>query len=92
MLTTTEKAEIIKTWQRAKNDTGSAEVQVALLSADIAKLTEHFRGHKHDHHSRTGLHRKVNLRRKLLKYLHRIDRERYRALIKALGLRDSIAA
>ena len=92
MLTTVEKAETIQTWRCADNDTGSTEVQVALLSADIAKLTEHFRTHKHDHHSRTGLHRKVNRRRKLLKYLHGIDRERYRSLIKTLKLRDSISA
>lgn len=91
MLTAPEKAEIVKAHQRKEGDTGSSEVQVALLTADILKLTEHFKTHKHDNHSRRGLHRKVNQRRKLLKYLKGVEVERYRSLIKVLGLRDIIA-
>jgi len=68
-------------------DTGSPEVQVALLSARIVHLTEHFKEHKHDHHSRRGLLRMVNQRRKLLDYLHKKDTGRYQNLIKRLGLR-----
>lgn len=92
MLTVTEKEEIIKKYQLKQGDTGSSEVQIALFSADIAKLTGHFQHHKHDHHSRRGLHYKVNQRRKLLKYLKRVDINRYRNLIKALGLRDIATA
>lgn len=91
MLTAAEKLEIIKKHQQQDGDTGSVEVQVALLSADIAKLTEHFKNHKHDNHSRLGLHRKVNQRRRLLRYVKSVHVERYRSLIKALGLRDVIA-
>ncbi|MEZ6840676.1 30S ribosomal protein S15 [Acinetobacter baumannii] len=72
---------------RAENDTGSPEVQVALLTAQINDLQGHFKAHKHDHHSRRGLIRMVNQRRKLLDYLNGKDHERYTALIGALGLR-----
>lgn len=82
-----EKAEIVKNYQRGGADTGSPEVQVALLSARIRQLTEHFRTHIHDHHSRQGLLKMVSQRRKLLDYLRRKDVERYRGLISRLGLR-----
>jgi small subunit ribosomal protein S15 len=82
-----EKNAIIEQYARSKGDTGSPEVQVALLTANIKKLTEHFAEHKHDHHSRQGLVRMVNSRRKLLDYLKGKDIERYRALISSLGLR-----
>ena len=91
MLTVAEKEQIVKTYQTKPGDTGSSEVQIALFSADIAKLTEHFKTHKHDHHSRRGLHYKVNQRRKLLKYLKGVDIARYRHIIKALGLRDIVS-
>lgn len=87
-LTTQEKAQVIQEYQRGTNDTGSPEVQVALLTAEINKLTDHFKVHRHDHHSRRGLLRMVNLRRKLLHYLKNSDLERYRALIARLGLRS----
>lgn len=82
-----QKAEIVKTYQRAPQDTGSPEVQVALLSARIEHLTDHFRSHIHDHHSRQGLLRMVSQRRKLLDYLKDKDVDRYRDLIARLGLR-----
>ena len=91
MLTAAEKLTIIKDYQLSDSDTGSSEVQVALLSADIGKLTEHFKTHKHDNHSRRGLHRKVNQRRKLLRYLKGVEVQRYRDVIKKLGLRDLIS-
>ena len=72
---------------RGANDTGSPEVQVALLTARIEQLTEHFKTHKKDHHSRRGLLQLVNRRRSLLDYLKRKDNERYKALIEKLGLR-----
>jgi len=86
-LTSEKKAEIVKEFQQAESDTGSPEVQVALLSANIDSLLEHFREHTHDHHSRRGLIRMVQQRRKLLDYLRGKDGERYRALIGRLGLR-----
>ncbi|PID62708.1 MAG: 30S ribosomal protein S15 [Gammaproteobacteria bacterium] len=86
-LSAERKAEIVKDFQLDSTDTGSPEVQVALLSARINHLTEHFKEHKHDHHSRRGLLRMVNQRRKLLDYLHRKDAGRYQNLIKRLGLR-----
>ncbi|MCK4608904.1 MAG: 30S ribosomal protein S15 [Gammaproteobacteria bacterium] len=86
-LSITEKAEIVKQYGQAEGDTGSPEVQVALLTTDIIKLTEHFKLHKHDHHSRRGLIRKVNLRRKLLSYLRNKDIGRYRKIISQLKLR-----
>ena len=81
------KAEIIKDYQVEKGDTGSPEVQVALLTYNINGLQEHFRAHKKDHHSRRGLIRMVNQRRKLLDYLKRKDASRYLELIKRLQLR-----
>lgn len=88
MLTNTEKQSVIAEYQLHDKDTASVEVQVALLTADIKKLTEHFKINKHDFHSRMGLTRKVNQRRSLLKYLKNRDLERYRNLIKRLGLRS----
>jgi small subunit ribosomal protein S15 len=87
--TSVEKAEIIKQFQVAENDTGTPEVQVSLMSARIKYLTEHFKLHKKDFHSRRGLQHLVNKRRKLLKYLKRNDQGRYQSLIQGLGLRDS---
>ncbi|AOV17182.1 30S ribosomal protein S15 [Acidihalobacter aeolianus] len=86
-LNTEDKANIVGKFQRATNDTGSPEVQVALLSARISYLTEHFNTHKHDHHSRRGLLKLVNQRRKLLDYLRGKDQQRYQSLISELGLR-----
>ena len=82
-----QKAEIVTEYGKEINDTGSTEVQVALLSARIRHLTEHFREHIHDHHSRQGLLRMVSKRRKLLDYLRKSDVVRYRELIHHLGLR-----
>jgi small subunit ribosomal protein S15 len=82
-----EKAKIVKDYQREENDTGSPEVQVALLTANINSLQVHFSDHNKDHHSRRGLIRMVNQRRKLLDYLRGLDQDRYSALIKRLGLR-----
>jgi len=82
-----EKSAIVKDYQRDERDTGSPEVQVALLTNRINQLTGHFADHKHDHHSRRGLVRMVNSRRKLLDYLKGKDVERYRSLISRLGLR-----
>lgn len=87
MLSTEEKAAIVADYAQAKGDTGSPEVQVALLTANIVKLTEHFKEHKQDHHSRRGLLRMVNQRRKLLDYLKGKNVDRYQELIKRLGLR-----
>lgn len=81
------KREVIGTFGRSPEDTGSTEVQVALLTRRIDDLTEHLRSHKHDHHSRRGLLKLVGRRRRLLQYLQRQDVERYRALVKELGLR-----
>jgi len=82
-----DSAKVISEHKRGDNDTGSPEVQVALLSARIAHLAEHFKAHKQDHHSRRGLLMMVNRRRSLLDYLKRKDIERYKALIEKLGLR-----
>ncbi len=82
-----QKAQIVKEYQRRQSDTGSPEVQIALLSARITELTEHFKTHVKDHHSRRGLLRMVSQRRKLLDYLKRSNVEKYRALIDRLGLR-----
>lgn len=82
-----QKEVILKDYRRGPADTGSPEVQVALLSARIEHLTEHFRTHIHDHHSRQGLLKLVSQRRKLLDYLKHKDIERYRSLIERLGLR-----
>lgn len=81
------KSEIIKEYQTHEGDTGSPEVQIALLTYRIAELTEHLKVHKKDNHSRRGLFKMVGQRRGLLKYLEKIDVERYRSLIERLGLR-----
>jgi small subunit ribosomal protein S15 len=81
------KAEVIKTYAREPNDTGSPEVQVAILSERIANLTEHFKTHKKDNHSRRGLLKLISTRRSMLDYLKRIDESRYQSLIERLGLR-----
>jgi small subunit ribosomal protein S15 len=86
-ITAERKADVIKGNARAANDTGSPEVQVAILSERIANLTEHFKTHAKDNHSRRGLLVLVNKRRSLLDYLKRIDNARYTALITKLGLR-----
>jgi small subunit ribosomal protein S15 len=82
-----QKADIVSQYQRSSGDTGSAEVQVALLTARITDLSEHFKVHTKDHHSRQGLLRLVNERRRLLEYLKNCDIDRYRDLIGRLGLR-----
>jgi small subunit ribosomal protein S15 len=86
-LTKDRKAELIGKYGRSPNDTGSAEVQVALLTERINELTEHLRGHSKDHHSRRGLLMLVGKRRRLLRYLESSDLERYRALVGELGIR-----
>jgi small subunit ribosomal protein S15 len=86
-LSSEQKSAVISDYQLAGTDTGSPEVQVALLSAQINGLSDHFKLHKHDNHSRQGLLRMVNRRRKLLDYLKNSDVERYRSLISRLGLR-----
>lgn len=86
-LSSEAKSTIIAEYSRGEADTGSPEVQVALLSARISELTEHFGEHKKDHHSRQGLLKLVNKRRKLLDYLKVKDQDRYRELISRLGLR-----
>lgn len=86
-LSAQEKAELVKEHGLSETDTGSPEVQVALLTANINKLQGHFADHKQDHHSRRGLIRMVNQRRKLLDYLKNKDVNRYAALIQKLGLR-----
>ena len=82
-----EKSDIVSRFRRAPEDTGSPEVQVALLTARIQYLTDHFKTHIHDRHSRQGLLRLVSKRRRLLDYLRRVDHGRYRSLIGDLGLR-----
>jgi small subunit ribosomal protein S15 len=86
-ITKEKKQEIIKTHAREKNDTGSPEVQVSILTQRIKNMTEHMKVHKKDLHSQRGLIRMVNRRRNLLKYLKNKSEERYKALIKTLGLR-----
>ena len=86
-LSAQQKSEIVGEYQLSEADTGSPEIQVALLTKRITELTEHFRQHIHDHHSRQGLLRMVSQRRKLLDYLKKKEIERYRGLIKRLGLR-----
>jgi small subunit ribosomal protein S15 len=86
-LTTDAKRDIVAKHGRGEADTGSTEVQVALLTARINELTEHLREHKKDHHSRRGLLMLVGKRRRLLKYLQKSDIDRYRSLIQELGLR-----
>ncbi|MCU7797420.1 MAG: 30S ribosomal protein S15 [Candidatus Thiodiazotropha sp. (ex Semelilucina semeliformis)] len=82
-----DKKSVVEEYQRAPGDTGSPEVQVALMTSRITQLTDHFKDHKQDHHSRQGLVRLVNSRRKLLDYLKKKDQQRYRDLIARLGLR-----
>ena len=87
MLYQDEKQAIIEKYARGKGDTGSPEVQVAIWTTRIKQLTEHFKAHKHDHHSRRGLLKMVSRRRRLLTYLKNKDYNRYKALIGSLGLR-----
>ncbi len=82
-----EKNQIIETYQTHEGDTGSPEVQVALLTERIKQLTEHLKTHSHDHHSRRGLLKLVGRRRRLLNYLQHKDWERYRSIVSRLGLR-----
>ena len=86
-LTKEKKAELVNKFGKDSNDTGSIEVQIAILTEEINTLTEHFKEHKHDHHSKRGLLRKVGQRRSLLNYLVKNDVTRYRAIVKELGLR-----
>lgn len=87
MIASSVKAEVVKANARSENDTGSPEVQIALLTARINELTGHFKEHKKDHHSRRGLLRMVSRRRKLLDYLKNTNLDSYRTLITRLGLR-----
>jgi small subunit ribosomal protein S15 len=82
-----KKAEIIRHYQRDEDDTGSPEVQIAILTQEIRDLTEHLKIHKHDHHSQRGLMQKVGRRRRLMRYLKREDPARYKQLIEQLGIR-----
>jgi len=86
-VTTIQKAQLLKDYQRMQGDTGSPEVQIALLTARITDLTEHFKTHLKDHHSRRGLLRMVSRRRKLLDYLKVKNAEQYKVLLERLGLR-----
>ena len=86
-LTSEKKQEIVKKFARGDKDTGSCEVQIAILTEEINILTDHLKEHKHDHHSRRGLLKKVGQRRNMLHYLAKKDVTRYRDLIKKLGLR-----
>ena len=86
-LTKERKEKIVKTYARGKNDTGSAEVQIAILTEEIKDLTEHLKVHIHDHHSRRGLLKKVGQRRNMLNYLAKKDVQRYREIVSKLGLR-----
>ena len=87
MITTEQKKEIIEKYGRGENDTGSAEVQIALLTARTNDLNQHFKANPKDHHSNRGLLKMVGQRRNMLAYLKRKDIERYRVLIESLGLR-----
>lgn len=82
-----QKLQIITEHGRGESDTGSPEVQIALLSERIRYLTEHFKTHKHDHHSRRGLIKLVGQRRRMMRYMNRTDHSAYRALIQKLGIR-----
>ncbi len=86
-LTTAAKAQIVKTYKQSKNDTGSPEVQIALLTARINLLTEHLKVHKHDFHTRYGLTNMVSQRRRLMRYLKGYDIQRYQSIIKELDIR-----
>ena len=87
MISGATKQEVIEKYKQHPNDTGSPEVQIALLTARLDELSEHFKSHKKDHHSRRGLLKLVSQRRRLLNYLRRTNPDRYRALIQRLGLR-----
>lgn len=86
-LSTAAKAQIVKTYKQSKNDTGSSEVQIALLTARINALTEHLKIHQHDFHTRYGLTNLVSQRRRLMRYLKSTDLQRYQSIIKALDVR-----
>ena len=86
-MTKERKQEIIETYRRDEKDTGSCEVQIAILTSEINDLTEHLKVHKHDYHSRRGLLKKIGQRRSMLQYLAKTDITRYRELIQKLGLR-----
>ncbi|MDO4848209.1 MAG: 30S ribosomal protein S15 [Coriobacteriia bacterium] len=90
MITKEQKAELVKQYGKNEQDTGSAEVQVAILTARIKELTEHMKSHKKDFHTRRGLLMLVGKRRRLLSYIKKNDIENYRSLIKSLGIRDNI--
>ena len=90
MIAKEQKAELVKKYGKSDTDTGSAEVQVAILSARIKELTEHMKSHKKDFHTRRGLLMLVGKRRRLLSYIKKNDIENYRNLIKSLGIRDNI--
>ncbi len=87
MISVADKTAVVETHRRHESDTGSAEVQIGLLTQRINALSEHFKGHSKDHHSRRGLLKIVSRRRRLLDYLRRNDLQRYQALIEHLGLR-----
>ena len=86
-LTKEVKQEIIKEFAKSENDTGSAEVQIAIITKEINDLTDHLKGHTHDYHSRRGILKKVGQRRNMLQYLAKKDIQSYREVIKKLGLR-----
>lgn len=90
MITKEQKADLVKQYGKSETDTGSAEVQVAILTARIKELTEHMKSHKKDFHTRRGLLMLVGKRRRLLSYIKKNDIENYRNLIKSLGIRDNI--
>ena len=87
-LTAADRAPLIEQYRQHETDSGSEEVQVALLTQRIAHLTEHLREHKHDHHTRLGLLKMVGRRRRLLRYIQKHDLDKYRSLIQSLGIRD----
>ena len=86
-LTKEQKKTLVETFRQKEGDTGSPEIQIAILTQEIRELNEHLKVHKHDHHSRRGLLKKVGHRRNLMKYLNKQDPERYQTMIKKLGLR-----
>ncbi|TVP94218.1 MAG: 30S ribosomal protein S15 [Acholeplasmatales bacterium] len=86
-LTKEQKKNLVETFRQKEGDTGSSEIQIAILTHEIRELNEHLKIHKHDHHSRRGLLKKVGHRRNLMKYLNKQDPERYQDMIKKLGLR-----
>ena len=90
MITKEQKADLVKQYGKSETDTGSAEVQVAILTARIKELTEHMKSHQKDFHTRRGLLMLVGKRRRLLSYIKKNDIENYRNLIKSLGIRDNI--